>query len=333
MLMKKLIAGAVVWFTSAPFCLAQIQWVNVDSLFSPLPTSVHVYKTTDPIDGKPSIAFYVVADLKDKGLNFTTDTTLKRRFTLQQFFEKNKQPLVVVNGTFFDFVSNRNLNVVVKDGKMVSYNLHTIAGRGKDTLSYFHPLRSAIGITKNRKADVAWLFTDSLKRKYAVAFQRDPILIKDKLPRINVYAYSPHKRHMPKNEKWKGIDDTWKVRTAIGGGPVLIHNNQIRITNNEERMFIGNAINDRHPRTAMGYTKDNKLIILVVQGRFPGIAEGASLNHLAKILLDIGCVEALNLDGGGSSCLLINGKETIKPSDKEGQRPVPAVFIIQQIRK
>jgi exopolysaccharide biosynthesis protein len=42
----------------------------------------------------------------------------------------------------------------------------------------------------------------------------------------------------------------------------------------------------------------------------------------------LGCVEALNLDGGGSSCLLINGKETIKPCDKEGQRPVPAVFLV-----
>lgn len=333
MLLKKFIAGVVVWFTSVPFCLAQLQWVNVDSLFRPLPASVHIYKSTDSIEGKPNIAFYLVADLKDKNLKFTTDTTFKRRFTPQQFFEKNEQALVVVNGTFFDFASNRNLNVVVKDGKMVSYNLHTIAGRGKDTLTYFHPLRSAIGITKKRKADIAWLYSDSFKRNYPVAFQRDPILIKDKVPRITVYEYLPEMRHLPKNEKRKGVDNTWKVRTAIGGGPVLIHNNKIRITNNEERMFIGNAVNDRHPRTSMGYTKDHELIILVVQGRFPGVAEGASLNHLAKILLDIGCVEALNLDGGGSSCLLINGKETIQPSDKEGQRPVPAVFIIQKRKK
>jgi exopolysaccharide biosynthesis protein len=96
---------------------------------------------------------------------------------------------------------------------------------------------------------------------------------------------------------------------------------------------LGKAVDDRHPRTAMGYTKDNKLIILVVQGRFPGIAEGASLNHLANILLTLGCVEALNLDGGGSSCMLINGKETITPSDKTGQRAVPAVFVIEQKKK
>ncbi|HMP94512.1 MAG TPA: phosphodiester glycosidase family protein, partial [Phnomibacter sp.] len=80
---------------------------------------------------------------------------------------------------------------------------------------------------------------------------------------------------------------------------------------------------------AMGYTKNGHLIIMVVEGRNPGLAEGASLVHLAHMLQQVGCHEALNLDGGGSSCLLINGKETIKPSDKTGQRPVPAVFMVQ----
>jgi exopolysaccharide biosynthesis protein len=331
--LKKIVIGVVVFIGTAPFCLAQLTWVNVDSLYAPLPPSVHVYKTTDSIDGKANIAFYVIADLKDRKLNFTTDTTHQRRLTPQQFHIKNNQPLVVVNGTFFDFASNKNLNVVVKDGKMVSYNIHTIAGRGKDTLTYFHPLRSALGITKKRRADIAWLYADTGKRKYPVAFQRDPILIQDSVKWISVYHYSPHMRHLPKNEKWYWVDNVWKVRTAIGGGPVLIHKNQIRITNNEERMFMGKAIDDRHPRTAMGYTRDQKLIILVVQGRFPGVAEGASLNHLAEMLLNLGCTEALNLDGGGSSCMLINGKETIQPSDKTGQRAVPAVFVIEKRKK
>jgi exopolysaccharide biosynthesis protein len=48
------------------------------------------------------------------------------------------------------------------------------------------------------------------------------------------------------------------------------------------------------------------------------------------MFIQLGCVEALNLDGGGSSCLLVNGKNTIQPSDKEGQRPVPAVFIVER---
>ena len=70
------------------------------------------------------------------------------------------------------------------------------------------------------------------------------------------------------------------------------------------------------------------MIVLVVEGRNPGKAEGADLIQLATILKDLGCIEAINLDGGGSSCMLINGKETIKPSDKEGQRPVPAVLVV-----
>src|SRR5262249_55144443 len=136
----------------------------------------------------------------------------------------------------------------------------------------------------------------------------------------------------PKSEKKRGIRDRWKMATAIGGGPVLLQNGQIRITNNEELKFTGNAINDKHPRTAMGYTKDNKLVILAIQGRSES-GGGASLIQEAQILENIGCVEALNLDGGGSSCMLVNGRETIKPSDKEGQRPVPAVFVITRKRK
>jgi exopolysaccharide biosynthesis protein len=314
--MKKIFLGAVLYIITAPFCFAQVSWMNVDSLYGSLPSSFHVFATTDLIDGKPNIAYYVIADLKDKKLNFTTDTTFNRRFTPQQFYEKNQQPLLVVNGTFFDFASNRNLNAVIKDGKLVSYNVHTTALKGKDTLMYVHTFRSAIGISKKRKADVAWLYTDSSVR-FAKAYQQVPGFYKDSFSTVL-------------NEELLNRSAKWQMKTAIAGGPALIQNGKIAVSNNEERMFAGKAIDDKHPRTAMGYTADGKLIILVVQGRMPGIAEGASLTHLAKLLLDLGCVEALNLDGGGSSCMLVNGKETIKPSDKEGQRAVPAVFIIKK---
>jgi Phosphodiester glycosidase len=309
------------------FSFGQLKWVNVDSLFQPLPKGFHVYKTTDSFDGKPFIAYYAEANLKHSKLDFTTDTTFKRRLTPSQFYEKNNKPLLVVNGTFFSFTTNQNLNLVIKDGKLVSYNVHTIAGKGKDTLTYRHPLGSAIGISKKRKPDVAWLFADSAF-KYPIAFERKPELLKDSFSWVSKYSFVPELHHYPKSEKRRGIDEKWKMQTAVGGGPVLLQNGEIKITNEEELKFTGKAIDDKHPRTAMGYTDDNRLIILVIQGRFPGIAEGASLKQEAQILKHLGCREALNLDGGGSSCMLINGKETIKPSDKEGQRAIPAVFII-----
>jgi Phosphodiester glycosidase len=309
---------------------AQLKWVNVDSLYQPLPKSVHIYKTTDSLEGKPNIAYYLEADLKDKQLDFTADTTRDRRITPANFYEKDNHPLLVVNCTFFSYETNRSLNTVIKNGKLVGYNIHTFNGRGKDTFTYRHPFGSSIGISKKRNADVAWLFTDSLQR-YAYASQYSEKAFTDSfytLPFEVVKSMKFTYRPDPDMNDFKRSFQKWKMQTAVGGGPVLLQNGEIKITNNEELKFAGKAIEDKHPRTAMGYTKNSKLIILVIQGRFPGIAEGATLIQEADMLKNIGCWEALNLDGGGSSCMLINGKETIKPSDKEGQRPVPAVFMI-----
>ncbi len=311
------------------FSIGQLKWENVDSLFQPLPASVHVYKTTDLLDGKPNIAYYLEANLKDKKLDFTVDTTFRRRLTPSKFYDKNDKPLLVINTTFFSFATNQNLNVVIKNKKLVSYNIHTINGRGKDTFTYRHTLGSAIGISRKREADIAWLCTDS-SVKYPFAWPLPVMAIKDSSEH---FALKKAKRLLSKiidPDKGTVIDfDKWKMQTAVGGGPVLLQYGQIKITNEQELKFVGKAIDDKHPRTAMGYTKDNKLIILVIQGRFPNMAEGAALTQEAQIFKDLGCWEALNLDGGGSSCMLVNGKETIKVSDATGQRPVPAVFIIR----
>lgn len=302
---------------------SQLRWVSVDTLYGPLPSSIRVFKSTDSLEGKANIAFYVVADLKEKGLTFTSDTAYNRRLTPQQFYERNDKPLVTVNCTFFSFETNRNLSLVIKRGKMLSYNNHLIAGKGADTLLYTKFLGSALGISKRRKADVAWIYSDSLMR-WPIAIESSPVMIRDSIP----FVSSSQFRHVNLVEP-HAIKSRWKMETAVGGGPVLIQEGMVRITNNEERKFTGKAINDKHPRTAMGYTEDNKLVILVIEGRSPGRAEGATLVQTAQILIDLGCVEALNLDGGGSSCLLVNGKETITPSDNKKQRATPAVFIIQ----
>ncbi|MEP7256388.1 MAG: phosphodiester glycosidase family protein [Ferruginibacter sp.] len=313
--MYRIFIAFIVIMLFANLLHAQQKWINVDSAFQPLPDNFHVYKTTDSLDGKPFIAYYAAAKLKDRHLNFNADTTRGRRITPLKFYEKNDQPLLIVNCTFFSFETNRSLNVVIKDGKMVAFNNHSIPMRGKDTFQYRHPLGSAIGISKKRKADVAWLYSDSsVKRPFV--FQEPVNFIKDSSLKVSAGLFSVKKK--------------WKMRTAVGGGPVLVQNGEIKISNNEEFKFAGKAIDDKHPRTCMGYTGDGRLIVMVIEGRHPGIAEGATLTQEAQLLKDIGCMEALNLDGGGSSCMLINGKETITPSEKGVERPVPAVFIISK---
>lgn len=304
---------------TAPSLSAQLNWENVSREYGALPQGIAVFRSLTPLDGAPCIAYYVEVDLNQKHISATVDTTRNRRLTPTQFYERNNAPVVVVNGTFFSFATNQNLNLVIKDKKIISYNPHSIPGRGKDTLTFAHPFSSAIGVRKNRKPDVALTFTDTLKRR---AYEVPKPL---KAPRDAVSKLSfPQFKTYIKPQKAK----PWKMYTAIGGGPILLQNGQVAISNNEEMKFAGKALYDKHPRTAMGYTADGRLIILAVQGR-SAEAVGVTLEQEATLLQQLGCVEALNLDGGGSSCLLVNGKPTIRVSDKEGQRPVPAVWMIR----
>ena len=103
------------------------------------------------------------------------------RLTPAQFYQKNNNaPLLVVNCSFFSFATNQNLNVVIKDGKLIGYNEQTISGHGKDTLTYFHSFFGALGISKKRNADVAWVYTDSAK-KYPYASQEPVHFIQDSI--------------------------------------------------------------------------------------------------------------------------------------------------------
>jgi len=323
---KRIVCALIMLSCFCANARAQVKWANADADFGALPKGFHVFKTTDSLDGKAFAAYYVIANLKNKKLAFTSDTTYKRRLTPSEFYQKNGQPLLVVNTTFFSFANQQNLNLVIKNGQIVSYNTHSIALKGKDTLMYKHPFASAIGISKKRKAAVAWTYTDSsISTAYAV--ERP---IKAQQDSVNYLSFTSARILSDVHLKDRFVLRPWQMQTAVGGGPVLVQNGRVNVTNNEELKFAGKGINDLHPRTLMGYTKADKIIVMVIEGRNTGIAEGASLLQAAKLMADLGCEEALNLDGGGSSCMLINGKETIKPSDKGLQRAIPAVFIISK---
>ncbi len=305
--------------------VAQLDWQRMDSLFPGLPASIKVHRSLSPLNGRPSVVWYVEADLRERSLRFDTDTTYRRRLTPSRFYERNGGAFVVVNGTFFSFADNRNLNAVMRKGRLVSHNVMTVPGRGVDTLKYHGVTRSAIGIDRHGRADVAWLYTDSSRRRPTV-FENAPVAT------LGSGQEFPFGGLPESTLKASGMRRRWRVRTAIGGGPVLVHEGRRRVTNDEERMFVGRAADDLHPRTGMGYTAEGRLLIMAVEGRRKGVAEGASLREMADLFVSLGAREALNLDGGGSSCLLVMGRETIKPSDKEGQRAVPAVFLIGRRR-
>ena len=84
----------------------------------------------------------------------------------------------------------------------------------------------------------------------------------------------------------------------------------------ETRILIGGKVVEGltdpeiHPRTAVGYSQNGKfLYIVVVDGRQPFYSEGMTLAELAQLMLDLGAYDAMNLDGGGSSTLVIRGSD------------------------
>jgi exopolysaccharide biosynthesis protein len=303
-----------------PAMAQKLEWKNVSAEFGLSSNTIQVFASTSTtLNDSAFKAYYVLIHTDAPSLQMGVDTTLYRRLTPSAFYERLLAPTIVMNASFFEFKNNTNLNVLVHRGNLLSLNKQDIEGKGKDTLTYTHVLSSAIGMQKNGKMDIAYTYTDSNSKQ--VLYQQNPITpIKDKNAKLAL------------NEKEALKLKKWKLDWAVGGGPVLAKDGAIFISNNEEKKFAGKAIADHHPRTAMGYTKDGYLILLAVQGRMKNIAVGTTLTETAQILIDLGAVEAINLDGGGSSCLLINGKETIKPSDPTGQRPVPAVFFVKSKR-
>jgi hypothetical protein len=301
------------FFTLPAFLFSQQRWHKVDSLFGQLPASMHVFRFKDSLDAKPIVAYYVAVKLKDKALAFSVQTGNGKCQPASYYLRTEKNPFLLMNCGFYS-TNCKNVSLLINEGKIISHNVSSLRGIGNDSVLYYYPTRSAFGIAKNRSADVAWIFTDSTRHK-AYAFEDNPAIAKGENAIPSIYDMN--------NVEWKW----WNMETAIGGGPTLLHDGFINVTNKEEQMFVGEE-NKRTARTAIGYTTDQRLIMLVIQGNAEA-TEGATLLQEAVLLKEIGCYEAINLNGGDNSSLLINGKETIKPSGKNIPQLLPAVFVIK----
>jgi hypothetical protein len=87
----------------------------------------------------------------------------------------------------------------------------------------------------------------------------------------------------------------------------------------------------RHPRTALGWDEaQSRLWVVVVDGRREGVAEGMTLSELAGLFEALGAREALNLDGGGSSTMVVAGRVVSRPSDPTGPRPVVNALVVRE---
>lgn len=106
-----------------------------------------------------------------------------------------------------------------------------------------------------------------------------------------------------------------KDTSVIGGGVGLVRNGREHVTAKADGHANVNMILRRHPRTLAGVTRNGTLILATVDGRRPGTTVGASMIEAAHLMLWLGARQAINLDGGGSSTMIVKNKPVNHPSD------------------
>lgn len=132
-------------------------------------------------------------------------------------------------------------------------------------------------------------------------------------------------------------DDWPRAHTALAGAHRLLEDGHIPMPVADESYVTDREKRHaglRHPRTAICLTGASEIIILVADGRHEE-AVGLSLFELATVMQKMGCTDAVNLDGGGSSTMHISGHGLVNhPSgnqsfDHEGERAVRTVIMIE----
>ncbi|MDQ8003173.1 MAG: phosphodiester glycosidase family protein [Pedobacter sp.] len=286
-----------------------LYWQKETALMAGFPAGIQVFRTTTPYNGRQMNAYAVVFDPRLVEFKPTHSATFK---TPQNFVnDETGTVLACLNGGFFftTALSHIQYNGTTAANNVASLNRSVYNG----TTSTYYPTRGTFGLSPTWKPDITWT--------YKVG--------------NNVYSYSvPSPNDV--NDAPQPVPTTtggtiWNVVSAIGGSPVLVKNSVVNVTSAQELADLDNTA--QRGRSAIGYTADGKVVLLAVEGGNTTVSPnvmGLSLNDLSNLMLDMGCVAALNLDGGGSTTLRINNQLTVRPSNPNGEeRTMPGVILIK----
>jgi hypothetical protein len=263
-----------IFFILSAVSFAQIVWTDLSSQYQ-LPAGVKIIQGER---ASPFLRVYYI-DVDGKNPNITIHPYYSSSIKSIVPFAQSVGAIAAINGGFFG--GSASYSAVVYPDSVVQKNIGGVT-------------RPAGAYTMTRS-----LFSMNIMRKYAVDWiYHFGNATKD------IYRFSaptPNTQTTPApapvSSNGKSYDS---ILVGIGGAPTLVKNGQVHVTYDEEVMFgSGVGLDNGDPRTAVGYTADDHVIMLVADGR--GTSVGVSLPELAQIMIDLGCVEAMNLDGGGST--------------------------------
>ena len=292
---------------------------------------IEINKTINPnIDFSPALA---------------TQNKLATKSSIRKIAQENNS-IIAINGSFFKPQNGIPLGSLMIDGKLLTGPMYNRVALGifDEELKIERVELNAEAVTKDYTLKIDNINQPRMLSTYVLAYTREwgelapaspqygmQIAIQDN----KVIEFSTNRLSIPENgyvivgpkSKLMGLaaekdvevklntNPEWnEVKHIISGGPYLIKNGEIYIDVAEEKL---NAITGRNPRTAIGITADKNLVLITVDGREES-SVGMTLTELATYMKSIGCKEAMNLDGGGSSVMYIKGNIVNSPSIKGG---------------
>ncbi|WP_321333328.1 phosphodiester glycosidase family protein [uncultured Bacteroides sp.] len=300
--------------------IVKLGWTNVDADYGDLPTYMDVYKSPEMLAEKTAVAYIVVADMSQATFNVWGDVSYSDAAqgygsatvkTPSEIYSEENLPVIINGGLFFwdnssvesGFYYSQSL--AIRNSELLSPNQNYYS---EDWVTLWYPTIGAFCQMEDGSFKTTWTYYTSGGVNYSYPAPADNSISKDPLD-------------VPSATFPEGASEL-KAKTAIGGASVLIHDGVIKNTYAQEMLDV--SADSDQPRSAIGTTGDNKMIIFACEGREATVGSvGLTTANVAEVLKALGCVEALNLDGGGSSCLLVNGKETIKPcNDGNAERKI-----------
>ncbi|AFH48544.1 Exopolysaccharide biosynthesis protein [Ignavibacterium album JCM 16511] len=211
--------------------------------------------------------------------------------------------------TIFNRFQGKSTPVSLKEWYVVDYVLFPLQKNG-DTLVFITTGKTTL---RNYEIPEQGVIL-SANNKFAYYLDRE-IKIGDTLKII--YNFSPKVKN---------------IKSLIGGWPVLVKDGMNMVRRNPSIEGITEKFSkQRHPRSGIGFSSDKRtLYFITVDGR-QQMSRGMTLLEFANLMITEGVYNGLNLDGGGSTTLVINDKVVNSPSDLTGERLVGnCIMIIRQ---
>lgn len=295
-----------------PLIQVNSDWTKRTDLMTDYPKSIEVYNSTKLLNGNSTNMFAVVFNPKLIDLKPLLSTSAK---TPEAFFNQETGTVYAcINAGFF--TSNTSLSLVGYNNTVTSANVKSLTRPYNGSNATYYPTRAAFGLDAMYNPSVAWVYGVGTGFGTQYAYPTPSPNQLNSAPQIVPTATFPMGAVV------------WGQKTMIGGSPMLVKDSLINVSDAEELIDVNNT--SYRARSAIGYLKNGNVVILAAEGDNT-VNRGLTLQELANVMLELGCVGAINLDGGGSTSLIVNGNKTITPGNTDGrERAVVSVLLIKE---